>query len=134
MKVARRQIASAISELSLKTKPDKLANEVAAYLLSEGRSNELDSLMRDVIEDRSEHGVVEVSAVSAHELDQKSITDIKHEVKTHYPNAREIIVSPKLDKSIIGGVRLELTNARLDLSLVSKLNRFKQLMTYGKDL
>jgi F0F1-type ATP synthase delta subunit len=133
MKVARRQIASAISELSFTTPIDKLANEVAAYLLSERRSNELDSLMRDCMEDRAQHGVVEVIAVSAHELDPRAVEDIKRQVLVHYPKAREVIVSPKHDSSLIGGVRLEFANAQLDLTLRGKLNRFKQLMTNGKE-
>jgi F0F1-type ATP synthase delta subunit len=133
MKVARRQIAVAVSELSFKTAPGQLANEVAAYLLTEHRSNDLESLMRDVMEYRAEQGVVEVIVVSAHQLDQRAIADVEREVKGHYPKATEVIVSPKIDSSLIGGVRLEFANAQLDLTLRGKLNRFKQLMTYGKD-
>ncbi len=133
MKVARRQIASVVSDLSFKTPIDKLANQVAAYLLVERRSNELDSLMRDVMENRAQQGTVEVVAVSAHDLDLQTLADIKREVLMHYPKAQEVIVSPRLDSSLIGGVRLEFANAQLDLTLRGKLNRFKQLMTYGKD-
>ena len=135
MKVARNQIAAAItSSLSIgDVAPKRLAQAIAAYLLVERRTGELDSLMRDVIEARSAEGIVEVTAVTAHELDQRAITDVQEQVKTIYPKARSIIVSPRLDPALIGGIRLEFANSQLDLSLRSKLNRMRQLITYGKD-
>lgn len=134
MKVARKTIATAIADLSVKrTSAKDLANQVAAYLLSEHRTAELDSLMRDVSEERSRHGVVEVEAVSAHALDQRSVDDVKTEVKAIYPQAQEVIVSPRIEPALIGGIRLEFPNSVLDLSLRNRLNHLKQLITYGKD-
>ncbi len=134
MKVARTAIAATVADFSSLNAPKSLAQKVAAYLLVEQRTNELDSLMRDVMQVRASRGIVEVVAVSAHELDDMAIRDIKAQVKQLFPESKEVIVSPKLDASIIGGIKLEFANQQLDLSVKSKLNRMRQLITYGKDV
>ncbi len=134
MRVPRTQIAEVISKLSLsKTSPKRLADEVAAYLLSENRTDELDSLMRDVIDQRGKSGIIEVVAVSAHHLTPAVLADIKAEVKKLFPKERQIIISSKVDTSLIGGLRLEFANRQLDLSVRAKLNQLKQVIAYRKD-
>jgi F0F1-type ATP synthase delta subunit len=110
----------------------KLARETAAYLITERRVSELDSLIRDIEQYRADHnGVVELTAVSAHELDAKVISDIETRLKQAYPEAKDFIINQQLDASVVGGVRLELANQQLDLSVRNKLNTFKQLTTGG---
>jgi F0F1-type ATP synthase delta subunit len=133
MKTPRTRIAGTIANTTLKSGVSKqYAKEVAAYLLGEGRVSELDSLLRDVQEDWAEAGYVEVLAASAHELSADVTENIKKQVKTLYPNAKQIIVTEVHDPAVIGGVRLSLANQQLDLSVEAKLNRFKQL-TAGKE-
>jgi F0F1-type ATP synthase delta subunit len=130
-KLPRHELAIVLAE-RLRTVPEKrLASEVAAYLLSEGRSGELDSLLRDIRQYRAEYGVVEVVAVSAHELNAQTRRDVESQVRGLYPGAKHIIISPRLDVDVIGGVRLELANQQLDLTVRGKLNRFKQLTETG---
>jgi F0F1-type ATP synthase delta subunit len=101
-------------------------------LLSEGRAQELNSVLRDVQVDWAESGYVEVLAASAHPLTTAVRADIERQVKTLYPNAKQIVVTEVPDPDVIGGVRLSLANQQLDLSVEAKLNKFKQL-TAGKD-
>ena len=66
MKVTRGRVAAIIAERSLGSiSARRLGQEVAAYLLDEGRTSELDSIMRDIRQYRADHGIVEVIAVSA---------------------------------------------------------------------
>lgn len=134
MKVSRSQIVSGITRMSQNVPSNRLAQSIAAYLLESRRSGEVDSLMRDLWQERINNGVIEVSAASAHELDASAIGSIKAEVIKLFPNAKEVIVSTKLEPALIGGVRLEFANQILDLSIKSKLNRLRQLITYGKDV
>jgi F0F1-type ATP synthase delta subunit len=106
-----------------------LSQEIAAYLLDSRRSGELDSVIRDVMQIRADRGIVEVIAVSAHPIDAKGLADIETQVRGLYPAAKQIIISTSHDPDVVGGVRLELANQQLDLSIRSKLNRFKQLTT-----
>jgi F0F1-type ATP synthase delta subunit len=134
MKASRTKLAQAIADRTLKTGASKsLSREVAAYLLSERRVNELDSVLRDVQADWAAAGFVEVIASSAHPLTAAAKADITRQVKRLYPAAKRIIVTEVHDPAIIGGVRLNVANRQLDLSVEAKLNTFKQLTTTGKD-
>lgn len=130
-KAPRTQVASVLTKLVKSVGEKHLAKEVAAYLLEENRTGELDSLLRDVTHQRAEAGIIEVTAVSAHELSPTVTSDIKAQVKRLYPDAKQIIVNERVDLDQIGGVRLELPDRQLDLSVRAKLNKFKQLTTTG---
>lgn len=124
MKASRTRLAQVIAgDLD---QPD-LNRAVAAYLLSEGRVDELDSLMRDVMKVRVERGVVEVSVKSAHPFSDQVRNAIQTEVKRLYPTARQIIINEVIDQDVVGGARLQFADRQLDLSIRSKLNHLKQL-------
>lgn len=134
MKVPRNRISQAIADRTIKGGSDKkLAKEVAAYLLGERRTAELNSVLRDVQADWAEAGHIEVIASSAHPLTQGVRADIDKQIKRLYPEAKKIIVTEVIDPDIIGGVRLSLANRQLDLSVEAKLNKFKQLTLSGKE-
>jgi F0F1-type ATP synthase delta subunit len=138
-KVSRLKIAAALADKADRAgvSTASLSQEIAAYLLVSRRTSELDSLLRDVMEIRSTRGIVEVTAVTAHPLTAAVRADIEREARTYLltaagaPAASKIIISERLDESVVGGVRLELANQQLDLSVRAKLNRFKQLTTAG---
>jgi F0F1-type ATP synthase delta subunit len=130
MKAARTRIARTVADQTLKQGVSKqLSRELAAYLLSERRTGELDSLLRDIQHDWAEAGHVEVVATSAFPLTSVVRADITKRVRTIYPKAEQIIISEVHDPTVIGGVRLNLPDRQLDLSVRSKLNKFKQLAT-----
>jgi F0F1-type ATP synthase delta subunit len=134
MKTSRPRIAHTIADRTLKgASKKKLSQQVAAYLLTERRVGDLDSLLRDVQADWAEAGFVEVLAASAHPLNVSVKADIEKRIKPLYPNAKRIIVTEVHDPEVIGGVRLSLANQQLDLSIEAKLNKFKQLTTAGKE-
>ena len=127
-KVSRHKIAAAIADRIDLARSDKaLSREIAGYLLSVKRTSELNSVLRDVMEIRAERGILEVTAVTAFPLTDRLRGDIEANVRTHFPAAKTVIVSESRDESVVGGVRLELANQQLDLSVRAKLNRFKQL-------
>lgn len=131
MKLGRSKLARIITDRSLDSSVSskQLSQEIAAYLLTEGRIGELDSLMRDVMDQRAQAGIVEVEARSSHELspaERKSIEDI---VRTQYPEAKTIQVVQTLDPHVLGGLTLSFAHEQLDMSVRAKINRFKQLTT-----
>lgn len=134
MKASRARLARLVADRTLKQGVSKrFDREVAAYLLSEGRVNELDSLLRDVQADWAEVGHVEVAARSAYPLSTAVKADIRREVKKVHPKARQIVINEVIDLDMVGGVRLNLPNQQLDLTIRTKLNTFKQLVIAGKD-
>lgn len=131
MKLGRSKLARIITDRSLDSSVSskQLSQEIAAYLLTEGCIGELDSLMRDVMDQRAQAGIVEVEARSSHELspaERKSIEDIVH---TQYPEAKTIQVVQTLDPHVLGGLTLSFAHEQLDMSVRAKINRFKQLTT-----
>lgn len=134
MKAPRTRLAKLVADTTLKQGVSPRFNrELAAYLLSEGRVSELDSLLRDVQADWAAAGHLEVVARSAYPLSKSVRTDIKRRVKQLYPQARQIVINEVIDPEMVGGVRLNLPDRQLDLSLRAKLNQFKQSITTGKD-
>jgi F0F1-type ATP synthase delta subunit len=134
MKQPRTKLARLIADKTLQNGiSTRLSTEVAAYLLAEHRVNELDSVLRDVQADWAESGQVEVIARSAHALPAQAKADIIKRIKPLYPNAQRIIVTELHDPTVIGGVRLNLADRQLDLSVRSKLDIFKQRAIAGKD-
>lgn len=135
MKARRTRIAQTIADKTLKSGSSKrFSQEIAAYLLSERRTDELDSILRDVQGDWAKAGRVEVIASSAHPLSPAVRADITKQIKRLYPSAQKIIVTEIHDPAVIGGVRLNLAEQQLDLSVEAKLNKFKQLTTTGGNL
>ncbi len=125
MKLSRRVLTRTVAG---RLNDPALAKELAAYLISEKRTAELDSLVRDLAQYRADNdGVVEVEAVTAHPLEAAAKADIQTKVAALYPAAKNIIITERRDPAVLGGVRLEFANQQLDLSARAKLNHFKQL-------
>lgn len=134
MKQSRVRIAKIIAARTLKQGVSRrFSQEIAAYLLSERRVNELDSVLRDVQADWAAAGHVEVLAASANPLTAAVKADIARLVKRLAPDAKRVMVTETRDPSVIGGVRLNLADRQLDLSIETKLNKFKQLVAAGKE-
>ena len=134
MKQPRRLLVEAIGTRTLTiTDSKELAKEIAAYLITENRVSELEPIMRDVIEFRASHGLVEATLVSAHDVSQAEIDDVKAILKEEYPHAKSIKVGEQLVPELIGGVRVVMPHEQLDLTVRSKLSDFKRLVTAGKE-
>lgn len=133
-RVPRTRIAGVIAGRTLKSGSDKqFAKEVAAYLLTEKRVNGLDSIMRDVMDEWSSAGYLEVLAYSAHPLNAELKREITARITAVSPQAKKVVITEQNDPGVVGGVRLRMANRQLDLSVEHKLNRFKQLTGAGKD-
>lgn len=134
MKTSRSKIANMIADKTLKDGvAPEYVKEIAAYLLSEHRIGEVDSLLRDVQAAWASRGYVEVLARTAHSLTPQETEEIRRQISALYPNAQNVAVTEVSDLNVVGGVRLSLANQQLDLSVEAKLNKFKQLTAAGKE-
>ncbi|MEI6751026.1 MAG: F0F1 ATP synthase subunit delta [Candidatus Saccharibacteria bacterium] len=133
MKPTRHQLAETIGRQTLGiVDMDSLAIEVAAYLVAEQQVFEFDSLIRDIMQYRASNGVVEVTAVSAHQMDDQNTADISELLKVSYPDATTIRINQVIDPDVLGGVRLDFPNEVLDMTTRTNLNKFKRLTGAGK--
>ena len=132
--LSRRHLAEVITERTLAVQDtSQLAQEVAAYLLDTHSIAQIESLIRDIMELRAQKGVVEAVAVSANDLNDEVIADIERILKQEYPSARSVHVIRKLDPNVVGGVRVEMANERLDLTVRNKIDTFKHLTATIKE-
>ena len=128
MKASISSIASIISSKTIGGIPPKnLSKDIAAYLLDEGRTGELSSLLRTVQEDWAQQGIVEATVSSAFSVNESVKKDIKAEIKKIYPNAKNINLIMEHDPSLVGGIKISTANDQMDISILSKLSKFKQL-------
>lgn len=120
MKITRSQLATTIAKQLGKTPSKQLAAEIAAYLIAERRTKEIDSLLRDVMQARTAHGIMEADAISAFPL----TLNIKQEIK-QLLDAQTLVLNEKIDSRVLGGVRVESNDTLLDLTVRSRLNKLK---------
>ena len=105
----------------------KLSTAVAAYLMENGHTSELQSIMRDVQELRGRrHEVVELSVSSAHDLEPAQISRIEDMAKKQYGGAKRVKIHNVHDENTLGGAKLVFANSVLDLSIRTKLNQLRE--------
>lgn len=127
---SRQQIARAILEV-IDDGGDRsgVARSIAGYLINEGRTKDLDSLMRDVMRLRAERGILEVTTTSAFPLADHVRAQIEDIARTmQSPDAQQVITSQNIDPSVLGGVRVETPTTLMDLTIRTRLNRLKQIV------
>lgn len=135
MRESRHHLAEVIAERTMHMTDSKLlAQEIAAYLLSEYRTAEFESLLRDIMQYRAEHGLVEATVVTAHDLTAEIKKELQAVLKDEFPKAKSFKLHESTDPEIVGGLRLELPNEQLDLSVRAQLAKFKRLTNHGKGL
>ena len=129
MSFSRTALAEEVAKaMSSPSKSSKLAQSVAAYLIDTGKTSEINSLERDIMQLRADKdNAVELTAISAHPIEDKQLKEIERMVRQLNPDCKEVIINQTQDETVIGGVRLELANQLLDLSAAAKLNKLRQL-------
>lgn len=121
-KPTKHEIAEVVFGLSSKIPGKKLAVSMANYLQQENRTGELDAIMREVKFLRQEKdGVEEADVVSAFPLSPAS----KKKIKELF--GKNILINEEIDKSVIGGVRVETNDHVLDLTVRNRLNQLKSI-------
>jgi F0F1-type ATP synthase delta subunit len=131
-KTPRAEVVRAIAhKLSSTSDAATLAQEVAGYLISEGREAELESIMRDVMVLRESDGMLEADVRVAHELDAASIAELTAIVHSEFPAAKQVLIAQTVDADMVGGMRIDTADQQLDLSVRGKLDTFKRLTNQG---
>ncbi len=128
MKYNRLELAQIINRQILDGANSKqLAQEVAAFLLTNSLTDQLDSIIRDIKLIRQQNGILDVKVISRFPLNQPILDNLKQLLKQSYHNVKEILIEPIIDNSLIGGVRLEMADSSLDLSLSNQLKTLLSL-------
>ena len=125
-KSTNNQIARALlADLNNGKTMSSVTQSLAAYLIEENQLGSLGAILRDVERQllRSEHKLY-VRVESAHELSDETIGTIK-KTFAGTTDAKHIIIEMTINPDVIGGVRCETAQQRLDLTVRRQLQRLK---------
>lgn len=99
---------------------------LAAYLVSERRTKELDLLVRDIEHALAERGIVIADVFSSRPLSDSVLSEIKA-LAGRGEKPREVHLRLHEDESLLGGVVVRVPGAELDGSLRGRINNVKAL-------
>lgn len=102
-----------------------VTQSVAAYLLEERRLGDLGAILRDVERQLLQtENKLYVRVSSAHALSTEAIASIR-QTFADQTKAKHIIIEQTINPDVIGGVRCETAEQRLDLTVRRQLQRLK---------
>jgi F0F1-type ATP synthase delta subunit len=125
VRLSRRKMAMYVADKLVAGHPTRDAlKEVAAYLLTSGRTREQELLVRDIEEEMAARGVVVADVTSAHPLNASVAAEIKA-----MTGAKTVQLRQSVDETLLGGIRIDVPGKRFDGTIRHKLNalRAKQL-------
>jgi F-type H+-transporting ATPase subunit delta len=125
--ITRRKLASHIADEWVDGGADRthLIQQMAAFLVEEGRTNEVDLLVNDIkIEIEQRYGITVADVHSAHPLNEQIKKAITEMVKSK-TGAKSVRMSEAIDESLIGGVVVDTPTMSIDMSVRGKLNKLR---------
>ncbi|OGI68483.1 ATP synthase F1 subunit delta [Candidatus Nomurabacteria bacterium RIFCSPHIGHO2_01_FULL_42_15] len=87
------------------------------------KAPEILSQLRKII--NKEEGRIIAKVSSVEKLSHKIKEDLTHSLKKRY-SAKEVILEEKLDEKLIGGIKLEVNNEVIDLSVKNKIGKLQE--------
>lgn len=114
-RLSRRRVARYAAE-KLAAGSKTILKEVAAYLITEGRTNEVDLVAHDIEVALEHHGHVLGRVSVARELNSATQTVITQLIKKE-TGAHDIQLLIERDESLIAGIKLDLPNRQLDATV-----------------
>lgn len=118
---SRQELAEAIFHIWNNRSAKVATQAIAAYLVDNRRTGELDAIMREVARLREQQdNVTEVTATSAYKLNDGA----RKAIKSLLGN-KKLIINEVVDADMLGGVRLETSELQLDLTVRNRLNQLK---------
>ena len=96
------------------------------FIVSKNRENMLIDIMRRFLDIKNEKlGIIEVDVVSSHELNEEQKSVLKKQLKEK--TSKEVLLSYRIDESIIGGFKLKLNDTVIDASVQNQLVQLRKV-------
>ena len=99
-----------------------MTKKLAAYLIDTKRTRELSLFVRDIEAALADRGVLLADVDSSFELSAETKNTIATYLK-HTTGAKDVHLRPNVDESLLGGVRIETPDQRLDNTLRHRLDQ-----------
>lgn len=125
MNVSNTMLARAlVARLDTGASVADVAQELAAYLVTQRRTKDADSVLRQVERLRSQAGSIELEVTTVHGLGEALKAQI---TQLFGQDTKHIIINENQDAGVLGGVLVESAEKRLDLTVRRQLQRLKEM-------
>ncbi|MBI4811838.1 ATP synthase F1 subunit delta [Candidatus Falkowbacteria bacterium] len=128
MKITFKQYAQVLYEIMADKDTGEIKDDVKKFIESLAKNEQLKKAHKIMIEFvkiwNKEKGIVEAEAISARELD-KDIVKLLNNYIVKLSGAKEVLISEKINKDILGGVVIKYGDRVVDGSLKSRVIEFK---------
>ena len=127
-KVSRRSLAVwAADQLSLGASASSVARQLAAVLSQSGMNEQAQFLINDIVWELEQRKELVVGRVtSAHKLSQPLESELLSEIKK-VTKAKHVTLEKNIDKSVLGGLRVETASRVWDYSVARKLSELREV-------
>mmetsp|Transcript_14752 Transcript_14752/g.16898 ORF Transcript_14752/g.16898 Transcript_14752/m.16898 type:complete len:207 (+) Transcript_14752:73-693(+) len=125
--ISRANKVSKMTEL-LSEKASTTTLNLMTTLAGNARLNELDKIVSTFSElMKAKRGIVEATITSAESLTKAQTDAIQKAMKAQVGEGKQVMLTSKVDPSIIGGLQVQIGDKFLDLSVASKINVISRL-------
>jgi F-type H+-transporting ATPase subunit delta len=125
----RAQVAAYVAE-KLQTDRREAVKSAAAWLVATGRARQAEYLAQDVARELAASGYLYVRVTTARHLSDSAWDRVEDFIKSE-TGAKQIELNKVVDRSIIGGVRIETPEAEFDGTVRTKLAKFVEGAVHG---
>lgn len=119
-RLSRRKVAALLADELIAGQD--VTKKLAAYLIESKKTRELSLYVRDIEAALCERGVLLANVASSYQLADDTKNTIVHYLKKK-TGAKDVYLRPEVDPSLLGGVRIETPDQRLDTTLRHRLNQ-----------
>lgn len=125
IRISRRKITVYIADQLAKGGDEKkVLQELAAFLIDNKRTNELDLIVRDIEYQLLLRGIVLAHVTSAFELASETRAAITKMIKDK-TDAKTIELQQLIEPNLLGGIRLDLPGMQLDNTISRRLTTLR---------
>jgi F-type H+-transporting ATPase subunit delta len=126
-KISRRSLARyAVDELLSGRSSAGIAKELAATLTEDGKTGEVEFLVGDIAWELERRGELAVGTVtSATKLTSQLMDSLASQIKKA-TGTKQVLLNEEVDKSVIGGLRVETSGRVWDATISRKLSRIRE--------
>jgi len=126
--IGREEKASTIGTLLKEKNMSEIVINLCTTLAENARMEELPAVAATYGKlMKAKRGEIDATIISAEPLSKKETTDIQAAIKGMSKGASNVIISSKIDPSIIGGIQVQIGDQFLDLSVKSRIDEISRM-------
>jgi len=123
-RLSRRSLALYVADNLARGTHGQIVKQLAAYLVENRRTKELDLIVRDVQYFLSQQGIITATVTSAFDLSAETKKAVEQLIASQ-TKAKTIDLETQIDPSVIGGVKISLPGYELDQTIAHQLTVLK---------